>query len=58
MAAPPTAICAEFRAAGFLIEELLEPRPSPEMADRYPEDHAKLEQSPAFVAFRLVPARS
>ncbi|MGI5205187.1 class I SAM-dependent methyltransferase [Spirillospora sp. CA-108201] len=55
---PLTAICAEFRAAGFLIEELLEPRPAPEMADRHPEDHARLEQSPAFVAFRLVPSRS
>jgi SAM-dependent methyltransferase len=54
---PLTSICAEFREAGFLIEELLEPRPVSEMADRYPEDHAKLEEFPAFVAFRLVPAR-
>ncbi|TDC93550.1 class I SAM-dependent methyltransferase [Actinomadura sp. 7K507] len=51
-----TAICAEFREAGFLIEELLEPRPVPEMVDRFPEDHAKLEVLPAFIAFRLVPA--
>lgn len=53
---PLTSICAEFRAAGFVIEELLEPRPVPEMADRYPEDHAKLEALPAFIAFRLIPA--
>lgn len=53
---PLTAICAEFREAGFLIEELLEPRPVPEMAERYPKDHATLEELPAFVAFRLVPA--
>ncbi|SFP91529.1 class I SAM-dependent methyltransferase [Actinomadura madurae] len=53
---PLTSICAEFREAGFLIEELLEPRPAPEMADRYPEDHATLEALPAFLAFRLVPA--
>ena len=43
-------------AAGFLIEELLEPHPAPEMADRYPEDYAQLEALPAFVAFRLIPA--
>ncbi|TDE32564.1 class I SAM-dependent methyltransferase [Actinomadura sp. 6K520] len=52
---PLTAICADFRKAGFVIEELLEPRPGPEMAVRYPEDHAKLEVLPAFIAFRLVP---
>ncbi|TYB49029.1 class I SAM-dependent methyltransferase [Actinomadura chibensis] len=52
---PLTAICAEFRAAGFVIDELLEPRPVPEMAERYPDDHAKLEELPAFIAFRLVP---
>ncbi|HEY8481943.1 MAG TPA: class I SAM-dependent methyltransferase [Spirillospora sp.] len=52
---PLTSVCADFREAGFLIEELLEPRPVPEMAVRYPEDHANLEVLPAFVAFRLVP---
>ncbi|XRQ10116.1 class I SAM-dependent methyltransferase [Actinomadura welshii] len=52
---PLTAMCADFRAAGFAIEELLEPRPVPEMAGRYPEDHAKLEVLPAFIAFRLIP---
>lgn len=53
---PLTSICAEFREAGFLIDELLEPRPVPEMAERYPEDHAHLEVLPAFIAFRLIPA--
>ncbi|RFS82119.1 class I SAM-dependent methyltransferase [Actinomadura spongiicola] len=53
---PLTSICAEFRAAGFFIDELLEPRPVPEMAERYPDDHAKLELLPAFLAFRLIPA--
>ncbi|TDD92109.1 class I SAM-dependent methyltransferase [Actinomadura rubrisoli] len=52
---PLTVTCDEFRRAGFLIEELLEPRPVPEMADRYPDDHAKLEELPAFIAFRLIP---
>ncbi len=51
---PLTEVCGEFREAGFLIEELVEPRPVPEMAERFPDDHARLEQSPAFIAFRLV----
>ncbi|OLT31571.1 hypothetical protein BJF79_36810 [Actinomadura sp. CNU-125] len=52
---PLTDLNAVFRAAGFLIEELLEPRPVPEMADRYPDDHASLATFPAFIAFRLIP---
>ncbi|WP_218004834.1 class I SAM-dependent methyltransferase [Actinomadura macra] len=52
---PLTVTCAEFREAGFLIEELLEPRPAPGMAERYPDDHTKLNECPAFIAFRLVP---
>ncbi|MFB4300142.1 class I SAM-dependent methyltransferase [Actinomadura sp. NTSP31] len=52
---PLTAICAEFRRAGFLIDELLEPLPVPEMEALYPDDHEWLNQVPAFVAFRLVP---
>ena len=52
---PLTEVCGEFRTAGFLIDELVEPRPAPEMAERFPADHARLEHSPAFVAFRLVP---
>jgi SAM-dependent methyltransferase len=53
---PLTAVCDEFRRAGFVIEQLVEPRPVPEMAQRYPEDFARLEHAPAFIAFRLAPA--
>ncbi|WP_242883525.1 class I SAM-dependent methyltransferase [Actinomadura litoris] len=52
---PLTVTVAEFREAGFYMDELLEPRPVPEMATRYPDDHARLEQSPDFIAFRLRP---
>ena len=51
---PLTASCAELAAAGFLIERLVEPRPQPEMAGRFPEDHEKLEREPGFVVFRLL----
>ncbi len=49
--------CAEFVDAGFLIEALVEPRPVPEMADRYPDFHARLTTEPGFIAFRLAKAR-
>ncbi len=51
---PLTASCAEFAAAGFLIERLVEPQPRPEMAGRFPEDFEKLEREPGFVVFRLL----
>ncbi|MBA2507502.1 MAG: methyltransferase domain-containing protein [Nocardioidaceae bacterium] len=49
--------CAEFVEAGFVIEALVEPRPLPEMADRYPDVHAQLMREPGFIAFRLAKAR-
>ncbi len=52
---PLTEVCREFAEAGFVIRELLEPLPAAEMAWRYPEDYARLQQAPAFIAFRLEP---
>jgi SAM-dependent methyltransferase len=55
---PLETTCDEFADAGFLIERVVEPRPHPDMATRYPDDHAKLSVVPAFIAFRLLkPAR-
>jgi SAM-dependent methyltransferase len=53
---PLTQTCAEFAAAGFWIERLVEPLPAPEMALAYPEDDRKLRTEPGFIAFRLVKA--
>lgn len=50
---PLTATCEEFARAGFLIERLVEPLPHAEMAERFPEDHAKLLREPGFIDFRL-----
>lgn len=50
---PLTNTCEEFARAGFVIERLIEPRPAPQMADQYPNDHAALTLLPAFIAFRL-----
>lgn len=52
---PLTTTCQEFRQAGFLIEQLLEPRPVDEMARTFPDTYTRLEQAPAFIAFRLIP---
>ena len=51
---PLTRTCAEFTDADFLIERLVEPLPAREMADRFPEDYAKLLQEPGFIDFRLL----
>lgn len=51
---PLTATCAEFAAAGFLVERLVEPQPLPEMADRFPDDFETLAREPGFLVFRLL----
>lgn len=43
----------EFTAGGFVIEQLVEHRPDPQMADRHPRAYAKLSREPGFIAFRL-----
>jgi hypothetical protein len=45
--------CADFWAAGFVIERLLEPRPIKAMAERYPDEFVKLSREPGFLTFRL-----
>jgi SAM-dependent methyltransferase len=47
--------CAEFAAAGFLIERLTEPRPVAAGQAVDPEDFGRLQREPGFIAFRLVP---
>lgn len=46
--------CAEFAAAGFAIEHIVEPRPADTMADSHPEVHDRLSEQPGFIAFRLM----
>lgn len=50
---PLVATCAEIADAGFLIERLVEPSPSAEMAQADPIHFAKLNSEPAFIVFRL-----
>jgi SAM-dependent methyltransferase len=50
---PLTRTASEFSDAGFVIERLVEPLPTPEMADHYADDYEKLLREPGFIAFRL-----
>ncbi|MCP2623788.1 class I SAM-dependent methyltransferase [Mycolicibacterium smegmatis] len=54
--APLERTCSELRDAGFLIEELREPRPTEEAASRDPQAYQRLAQAPeGFMTIRAVP---
>jgi ubiquinone/menaquinone biosynthesis C-methylase UbiE len=54
--APLERTCEELREAGFLIERLIEPRPTPEAAGIDPEDYERLSREPSgFLAMRAIP---
>jgi SAM-dependent methyltransferase len=53
---PLEATCAEFAAAGFLIEQLREPAPTAALRELHPDVAEKLSVEPGFVVFRLVKA--
>lgn len=52
--APLTAWCSDFREAGFLIENLVEPLPAESMQETAPDTYAKLLNEPFFVIFSLL----
>ncbi|WP_434596571.1 class I SAM-dependent methyltransferase [Streptomyces sp. A5-4] len=43
----------EITEAGFIIERLMEHRPTPAMAQHHPREYAKLSREPGFIALRL-----
>jgi SAM-dependent methyltransferase len=51
---PLADVVGECTDAGFLVERLTEPRPTPEMAVQFPEHYAQLRHQPGFIALRLV----
>jgi SAM-dependent methyltransferase len=53
---PLEATCAEINEAGFVIERLVEPRPVGDAATINPEEYARLQREPGFIAFRLLPS--
>ncbi len=51
---PLDAWCADFYAAGLVIERLAETRPVSAMQQRYPEHFARLTSEPGFIVFCLL----
>ncbi|WP_462188756.1 MULTISPECIES: class I SAM-dependent methyltransferase [unclassified Frankia] len=49
---------AEFTAAGFVLDALLEHQPQPEMARTHPDAFARLSHEPGFIAYRLARPRA
>jgi SAM-dependent methyltransferase len=50
---PLTAMVAAFRSNGFAIEDLVEPMPVPDCAERFPDAYNTLTTAPRFLLFRL-----
>jgi len=53
---PLTAMTSAIAAAGFVIEQLVEPQPQPDLRDLDPAAHQALRTRPTFLFFRLRPA--
>lgn len=50
---PLSAVADAFADAGFVIDRIAEPQPSPEALERYPADLADLVGVPIFIVYRL-----
>lgn len=53
---PLTAMSEAIRAAGFVIDRLVEAEPLPELADRDRDSYNKLRTAPGFLFFSLAPS--
>jgi SAM-dependent methyltransferase len=54
---PLSALCSAATDAGFVIEQLIEPRPAQTMREPFPDDFAELERAPGFLTLRLAKPR-
>jgi hypothetical protein len=50
-------LCAAATSAGFLINQLIEPRPTESMRELFPNDYDKLNREPGFLILGLVKLR-
>lgn len=53
---PLSAMLNPLLAAGFILDQLVEPRPLPEFKEHDPADYAKLMRQPGFICFRALKA--
>jgi ubiquinone/menaquinone biosynthesis C-methylase UbiE len=51
---PISDISKAIKAAGFLIEQIVEPRPTKEMMETKPDSYLRLSKIPEFIIFRLL----
>ncbi|HSZ29366.1 MAG TPA: class I SAM-dependent methyltransferase [Pseudonocardiaceae bacterium] len=54
---PLSQLCAAATSAGFLINQLIEPRPTESMREFFPNDYDKLNREPGFLILGLVKLR-
>jgi SAM-dependent methyltransferase len=54
---PLSQLCAAATSAGFLINQLIEPRPTESMRELFPNDYATLNREPGFLILRLLKPR-
>jgi hypothetical protein len=50
-----TAVVEAFADAGFVIDRIGEPQPSPEALKRFPRDLEGVNGAPGFIVYRLLP---
>lgn len=50
---PLSAVVDQFAGAGFSVERIVEPRPSPEALARFPEELGPVADRPTFIVYRL-----
>jgi SAM-dependent methyltransferase len=54
---PLSQLCAAATGAGFLINQLIEPRPTERMRELFPNDYDTLNREPGFLILRLLKPR-
>jgi SAM-dependent methyltransferase len=54
---PLIAMIAAFRSTGFAIDDIVEPMPAPECAERFPDAYIELTTAPRYLFFRLRASR-
>jgi len=52
---PPAATVDAFAEAGFMVDRVVEPQPSPEALSRFPDELGEFVGIPGFIVYRLRP---
>jgi SAM-dependent methyltransferase len=55
---PLSLVVAAFADAGFVVDRIAEPQPSPEVLERFPDELEAVKGVPGFIVYRLLPRLS